>query len=112
MNYEEFEKYRELENSQSKLIKCYQLPCGEIFYIEPPFYTQLMGFKSIYPEQFDRVIAQMETVVIRNKKVEFVYDYENPFLPLDGFIYVEFSDITDALKIYYEDKSRGSDYGD
>jgi hypothetical protein len=41
--------------------------------------------------------------------------FENPQTLTDdeeGFIILEIFDITDPLKIYVEDKSRGSDYGD
>ena len=44
--------------------------------------------------------------------IVFTYDYENPFINIDNYIYLEFIDLCDKLKIYIEDKSRGSDYGD
>ena len=55
---------------------------------------------------------QIDKVVTSNKVVALVYDFENPFLDYKEAILREFVDITDACKIFYEDKSRGSDYGD
>lgn len=110
MNYEEFKGFAEI--SESKFIKCFALPTGEKFYIEPAFYTQLMSLKEIYPNEFPKVIAQIEKVVREKKLVSLVYDYENPFLPVEGSIYLEITDITDPIHVFFEDKSRGSDYGD
>ena len=110
MNYEEFSGFAEI--SESKFIKCFALPTGEKFYIEPAFYTQLMSLKEIYPNEFPKVIAEMKRRALEKKLVSFVYDYENPFLPVEGSIYLEITDITDPIKVFYEDKSRGSDYGD
>lgn len=110
MNYEEFAEFAEI--SESKFIKCFALESGEKFYIEPAFYTQLMSLKEIYPNEFPKVIAEMKRRVLEKKLVSFVYDYENPFLPVEGSIYLEITDITDPIHVFYEDKSRGSDYGD
>lgn len=110
MNYEEFCDFEDI--SESKFVKCFRLKSGEKFYIEPAFYTQLMSLKEIYPNDFPKVIAQMKKVVEQKKLVSFVYDYENPFLPVEGSVYLEITDITDPIKVFYEDKSRGSDYGD
>lgn len=110
MNYEEFSDFAEI--FESKFVKCFVLPTGEKFYIEPAFYTQLMSLKEIYPNEFTKVIEQIKKVVKEKKLVSLVYDYENPFLPVEGSIYLEITDITDPIHVFYEDKSRGSDYGD
>lgn len=110
MNYEEFSDFAEI--FESKFVKCFALPTGEKFYIEPAFYTQLMSLKEIYPNEFIKVIEQIKKVVKEKKLVSLVYDYENPFLPVEGSIYLEITDITDPIHVFYEDKSRGSDYGD
>ena len=110
MNYEEFSDLEEL--SESKFIKCFSFKSGEKFYIEPAFYTQLMSLKEIYPNEFPKVIDQMKKVACEKKIVSFVYDYENPFFPVEGSIYLEITDVTDPIHVFYEDKSRGSDYGD
>ena len=54
----------------------------------------------------------MKNTVKRLKKVIFVGDFENYFTEKDGYTYLELIDITNKLKIFVEDKSRGSDYGD
>ena len=71
-----------------------------------------MSLKEIYPNEFPKVIAQIEKVVREKKLVSLVYDYENPFLTVEGSIYLEITDITDPIHVFFEDKSRGSDYGD
>lgn len=110
MNYEEFSHLEEIFDS--KFVKGFRYKNGETFYIEPAFYTQMMSLKEIYPNDFPKVVEQMRKVALEKKLVSFVYDYENPFYPVDGSIYLEITDITDPIKVFYEDKSRGSDYGD
>lgn len=110
MNYEEFNDLTEIYDSN--FVKGFAFPNGEKFYIEPAFYTQLMSLKEIYPNEFPKVIAEMRRQVLDKKLVSFVYDYENPFFPVENSIYFEITDITDPIHVFYEDKSRGSDYGD
>lgn len=112
MNYEEFSDLKEVVLKETKLIKCFELKDGERFFIEPPFYTQLMSLKEIYPDDFPKVIAKMKNLAKEQKYVGFVYDFENPFINLDGYVYLEITDVTDPIHVFYEDKSRGSDYGD
>ena len=110
MNYEEFAKYKEI--TDSKFVKKFLCENGNVFFIEPAFYTQMMGLFERYPEQKEKFMHQIDKVVTSNKVVALVYDFENPFLDYKEAILREFVDITDACKIFYEDKSRGSDYGD
>ena len=110
VNYEEFCDLAEI--FESKFVRCFAYPNGEKFFIEPAFYTQLMSLKEIYPNEFPKVLAEMKRKVLEKKLVSFVYDYENPFYPVEGSIYLEITDITDPIHVFYEDKSRGSDYGD
>ena len=110
MNYEEFAKYKEI--TDSKFVKKFLCENGNVFFIEPAFYTQMMGLFERYPEQKEKFMNQIDKVVSSNKEIAFVYDFENPFLDYGEAILREFVDITDACKIFYEDKSRGSDYGD
>ena len=90
----------------------YLLDDGEEFYIEQAFYTQLKYFKDIFPGELDKFILEMKKIVKENKKVVFVYNFEHPFIDKEDFIYHEFTDVSDRLKILIDDKSRGSDYGD
>ena len=113
MNFEEFSKYKEVKDPNNPFCKCYHLDeC--IFYVEPVFHTQLMGFKMHYPDKFDEIMDAIEKVVRRNKKVIFTGNFEFPQTETndDSFVLLEINDITDPLKIFVEDKSRGSDYGD
>ena len=110
MNYEEFAKYKEI--TDSKFVKKFLCDNSNTFYVEPAFYTQMIGLFERYPEQKENFMNQLDKIVSNNKEVAFVYDFENPFLDYGEAILREFVDVTDACKIFYEDKSRGSDYGD
>ena len=110
MNYEEFKNYKEV--TDSKFVKKFQAKNGNIFFIEPAFYTQMMGLFERYPDEKNKFLSMLEKIIGSNKKIAFVYDFENPFLDYENAILREFIDVTDACKIFYEDKSRGSDYGD
>ena len=110
MNYEEFKKYKEI--TDNKFVKKFTLENGNTFYLEPAFYTQMMGLFERYPEQKETFMKKIDELVLNNKSIAFVYDFENPFLDYNEAVLREFVDVTDACKIFYEDKSRGSDYGD
>lgn len=71
-----------------------------------------MIFKEIQPENFDKVINQLKKTAFERKRVIFVNDFENPFIELPGYKLLEFTDVSDPINVYFEDKSRGSDYGD
>lgn len=111
-DYEEFKDLRKEEDKNNPFSALYFLESGESFYLEPVFYTQLMGFKDHYPEKYHSIINKMMELVKRNKKVVFTGNFENPLTEIDNYIYLEVTDVTNALQIYAEDKSRGSDYGD
>ena len=110
--YEEFKHLTKKEDANNPFCALYFYESGESFYIEPVFYTQLMGFKDYFPEQFPLILAKMEELVKKNKKIVFTGNFENPLTAIDNYIYLEITDVTDPLKIFVEDKSRGSDYGD
>lgn len=110
MNYIEFKEFKDV--TDNKFIKKFADNDGNSFYIEPAFYTQFQGLLTRFPEHEKAVVEMMKEIVKRNKCVAFVYDYENPFLDYKDAVLREFVDITDACKIFFEDKSRGSDYGD
>ena len=113
MIYEEFKNYKLVMDSNNPFCNHYVLDSREEFYVEPVFYTMLKGFKERHSENdYQRIIDEMIRVVKRNKKVVFVGNFEFPQTEVEGFIYLEITDITDPLKIFVEDKSRGSDYGD
>ncbi|MCR5491679.1 MAG: hypothetical protein K6F32_06095 [Bacilli bacterium] len=112
MHYDEFDKYESLIDSENKLVHFYQDELGNRFYVEPGFYSGLMGFKEKRAERFDEIMASIDATIKKEHKVIFTADFENPWITREGFIYREILDITDPLQIFVEDKSRGSDYGD
>ena len=113
MIYPEFAHIKEEIDAHNPFCKKYVYEDGSIFYIEPVFYTQLMGFKTYRQEDFSRILEEMERIVRKNKKVVFVGNFEYPQTEVeDDYIFIEITDVTDPLKIFVEDKSRGSDYGD
>ncbi|MCR5332436.1 MAG: hypothetical protein K6E11_00185 [Bacilli bacterium] len=113
MNYEEFSEFEKVIDIANPLVKGFKFKSGETFFVEPAFYTQLVNFEELYTsEDFHRIVKKMKELAFERKRVIFTYDYENPFMLKDDYIYLEFTDVTDSLKIFIEDKSRGSDYGD
>ena len=113
MIYEEFNNFKEVKDPKNPFCNHYVLDSGESFYVEPAFYTQFKGFKDRHPDEVcQKIIDKMIEVVKKNKQVVFVGNFENPQTEVEGHIFLEITDITDPLKIFVEDKSRGSDYGD
>lgn len=113
MEYAEWKQYPKHNDSKSYLCPGYVLSKDARFIMEGAFYTQLQNIKPLHPDRFDEIIAAINKTVIKNKKVFFTLDVEAPFVDnLPGYIYLEITDILDPLKIFVEDKSRGSDYGD
>lgn len=112
MEYVEFNKYQKLEDPKNKLVHAYQDEEGNVFYIEPGFYDGMKGFEEKRAERFAEILAAIDETVKKYHKVIFTADFENPWIEREGFIYREIHDITDPLRIFVEDKSRGSDYGD
>lgn len=83
------------------------------YYIEPTFQARLDSFEQRYHgKNMDLITAEMKRIVLNNPVVVFIGDYENPITTIEEAIFVEFEDITNRLKIYVNDISRGSDYGD
>lgn len=111
-DYEEFKHLRREVDPNNPFSALYFYESGESFYLEPVFYTQLMGFKDHFPDKFHLIIEKMEELVKKNKKIVFTGNFENPLTEIDNYIFLEITDVTDPLQIFAEDKSRGSDYGD
>ena len=112
MIFEEFRDLRQELDKNNPFSNLYFYETGESFYVEPAFYTQLMGFKEQHKERFGEILNRIKEIVLANQKVVFTANYESPLTEAEGYIYLEITDVTDPLKIYAEDKSRGSDYGD
>ena len=112
MNHVDFKEYK-LEKDEANPFSPHFIISEEIdFYVEPVVFTQLNGFKERHPDKYHLIIEEIKNTVKRLKKVIFVGDFENYFTEKDGYTYLELIDITNKLKIFVEDKSRGSDYGD
>lgn len=112
MIIEEFKDLKNVIDEEYPFIPHYVLDDGSDFYIEPIFYTQLLGFKERHKDKYQLIIDSLLERVRKNKKVIFIGDYESNTFEKDGYIVLEITDITDPLQIFVEDKSRGSDYGD
>ncbi len=112
MIYEEFKDLKIIEDKTNPFCTLFEYPDGSRFYLEPAFYTQMMGFKEKFENDYHRIIERMKEIVLKNKKVVFTSNFECPQTEVEGYIFLEITDITDPLKIFVEDKSRGSDYGD
>ena len=112
MIIEEFKDLTNVIDEEYPFIPHYVLDDGSDFYIEPIFYTQLLGFKERHKDKYQLIIDSLLERVRKNKKVIFIGDYESNTFEKDGYIVLEITDITDPLQIFVEDKSRGSDYGD
>ncbi|MBP5574975.1 MAG: hypothetical protein J6X50_04490 [Bacilli bacterium] len=111
-DYPEWSHLRREVDPNNPFCALYFYESGESFYLEPVFYTQLMGFKDHFPDQYHLIIERMEELVKKNKKIVFTGNFEHPLTEIDNYIFLEVTDVTDHLKIFAEDKSRGSDYGD
>lgn len=112
MSYEEFKQFKQVKDEQNPFTPHFVIDEEHDFYVEPVVFTQLHGFKERHEDKYEQILQAMVDRVMKNKKVIFVGDFENYFTEKDGYIYLELLDITDPLKIFVEDKSRGSDYGD
>ena len=112
MKYEEFKEFKLEKDNSNPFTPHFIIDEETDFYVEPVVFTQMHGFQERHPDKYDLIVSSMIERVKKLKKVIFVGDYENYFTEKDGYIYLELLDITDPLKIFVEDKSRGSDYGD
>ena len=111
MEYIEFSKYKKISDPKT-VVNGYEDEEGNIFYVEPAFYYNLQGFKDKRAEAFEPILKEMERIVKANHHVIFTGNIEAPMYEKEGFIYKEIEDISDPLGLFFEDKSRGSDYGD
>lgn len=113
MTHEEFKNLKTLNDPKNPFSTLYVLDSGESFYVEPAFFTQLHGFKERHTaENYQKILDEMINLVKKNKKIVFTANFDCPQTDVDGYIFLEINDVTDPLKIFVEDKSRGSDYGD
>lgn len=112
MKQVEFQHLKQPKDDNNPFSPLYEFDSGERFYVEPVFYTMLQGFKDHHPDKYPMIVEEILKVAKENKKVVFTGNYECPLTNVEGYIFLEITDITDPLHIFVEDKSRGSDYGD
>lgn len=112
MGYIEWEKRKQLIDLRNKMAPCYENIDGSIFYVEPGFYKLYEALKTVYPDRKQAFLNKMDEFVKKNRKVVFVADIDNTLVEVDGATYLSAFDITDAIGLLLEDKSRGADYGD
>ena len=112
MKHEEFKHLKLIEDKDNPFCSLYELEDGSRFYIEPVFYTMLKGFKDHHPELYQAIVDEIINRARKEKRVVYTGNYDCPLTNVEDYIFLEITDITDPLKIFVEDKSRGSDYGD
>ena len=91
---------------------CYTYENGDKFYVEPVFLLKLSGMKQFVSERFDEILIEMERLVRKNHLVVFIGEEDEEITNVDGAIYLTLQDVCNPIKVFVEDKSRGSDYGD
>ena len=98
-------------NKINKLIPYYECDsCGK-FYIEPPFKNKMEGFLERYGEEkYQNLLNAMKRKTMENTVV-FVNDFEEPTIDVEDAIYLEIQDLTNELKIFFED-CNCNEYGD
>lgn len=111
-NYEEFKHLTYVEDPKNPFSAHYLLASGASFYIEPVFYNHLTGLKERFPDTFPQLLEKMLEMVEQNKKIVFTGNYEHPLTVADNCLYFEITDVTNAVRVFYDDKSRGASYGD
>ena len=111
MLYPEFNQYKPIFDPSYPRCNAYETEEGDVFYVEPAFYTSLKGYEEKTPHA-PAILNKMKEIVAREHRVIFVGDFEAPMVHKEGFIYQELIDITDPLHLTWIDDSRPSDYGD
>lgn len=112
MNYEEFQTYEPIKAPLTNFARGYQLPTGELFYVEAWFYTQFTRIEERFPERVADMVAWMIAKVKKFKRVVFTRTFESPLVKDESYIALEIDDLLGELNIRIDDNSRGSDYGD
>ncbi len=112
MELVEFNNLEIVVDKEYKNINCYKYE-DSIFFIEPNFYTQLIYLKEHFSDKYINIINKILEIALRNKKVVFTGDFENPVVNKDDFIYREINDVLAELKLYFDNKTNpDSDWKD
>lgn len=111
--YDEWKDREVLIDLHNRFATCYKNPDGSIFYIEPQFYTYLQGYKMLRPESYQKLLDRMDAIVVKNRKVVFVGQEDNPLVDADDAIFLTAMDVADSIGVLVEDKGNPlSDYKD
>jgi len=111
-NYIEWTDRKRLIDLKNRYCTLYKNEDGSMFYIEPAFYTSLMKFKELRSKEYSLILNEMDRVTSKYKLVVFTADSDEPITIAEHAVFLTITDIANKLKIFIEDKSRGSDYGD
>lgn len=93
MEFKEFNDLKINEESIYQNVSASYLIGDSIFYIEPSFHTQLINLEYQYKDIFPRLIESIKEIALKNKKVIFTGNFDNPLLNIDGFIYRDIEDL-------------------
>lgn len=98
-------------DKKNKLIPYYECPnCGN-FYIEPPFKNKMEGFLARYGiDNYNKLLSKMQEKT-KEQLVAFINDFEEPIVDVEEAIYLEIQDLTNELKIFFDD-CNCNEYGD
>ena len=111
-NYPEWKHLKEIEDINNPYSAKYVYPNGDMFYVEPIYYYKLKSFESHYENKLVEILKEMERIVNKYHLVVFINDEDEEITEVEDAVYLTIQDICNPLKIFVEDKSRGSDYGD
>ena len=105
MEMKEFEKYKKVVDERYPHINKYELETGEMFFVEPNFYTQLVYFKEYYKDKYNDLINAILDTAKTNKHVIFTGDFESPVVHKEDYIYREIDDCLAKIKLTFDNKS-------
>lgn len=102
---------KKVTNKINKLVPYFECrECGK-FYIEHPFLNKMNGFLERYGiEKYNELLKVMKQKTTGNVVV-FVNDFEEPTIEVEDAIYLEIQDLTNELRIFYDD-CNCNEYGD
>ena len=104
-------KIKKVKNPINDLVPYFECEdCGK-FYIEPPFFSKLEGFKNRYGEEKYNILVSKMIEKTKEELVVFVHDFEEPIIEVEDAIYIELQDLLNEMKIYIEDLNC-NEYGD
>jgi hypothetical protein len=83
----------------------YETNEGNIFYVEPGFYSQLEAIYERDASIVPLILDQIEIIANKNKYVVFTLDFLHPLTKVEGYVFREMKDITNPLSLYFINRS-------